>query len=302
MSRRPAVQFRVGACNPPCICMTIVPTYTYTTPSFNMQRIETDYTLVSWSIHPYTMIKNNTHTDHALYSAPSDHVDHSKPPGDTICRTDRPLLSGLSLFHPDTIPVAASLQVSRYDKQPHNHSHLQLPRQQQHNGADPFADPFTDYISPPTSESSSSLAVSDTDARVDTESTETSETSETSETETSGGTDHYTSAQLHYYRNRDKILAYAKLRYKNNRERLLAYSKQYQQERKNDLKNRNVTYYERNRERLLKDRATKITCECGKVIAKGSFSNHLHTKYHLHHTASAAADAAVATSSPHLCP
>jgi len=231
------------------------------------------------------MIKNNTHTDHALYSAPSDHVDHSKPPGDTICRTDRPLLSGLSLFHPDTIPVAASLQVSRYDKQPHNHSHLQLPRQQQHNGADPF----TDYISPPTSESSSSLAVSDTDARVDTESTETS-----------GGTDHYTSAQLHYYRNRDKILAYAKLRYKNNRERLLAYSKQYQQERKNDLKNRNVTYYERNRERLLKDRATKITCECGKVIAKGSFSNHLHTKYHLHHAASAAAAAAaaVATSSP----
>jgi hypothetical protein len=90
-----------------------------------------------------------------------------------------------------------------------------------------------------------------------------------------------TSKESHYYRNREKILAYAKLRYKENRERLLEYSKAYQRERKDQVKTRNTDYYAKNRERLLKDRATKIHCECGKTITKGSLATHLKTKYHL---------------------
>lgn len=86
----------------------------------------------------------------------------------------------------------------------------------------------------------------------------------------------------HYYRNREKILAYAKIRYRENREKLLAYSKQYQSERKERVKERNDSYYAKNRERLLRDRSEKITCrDCGKTITKGSLSGHLKTKYHL---------------------
>ena len=86
----------------------------------------------------------------------------------------------------------------------------------------------------------------------------------------------------HYYRNREKILAYAKIRYRENREKLLAYSKQYQSERKDRVKERNDQYYAKNKERLLRDRSEKITCcDCGKTITKGSLSGHLKTKYHL---------------------
>ena len=87
--------------------------------------------------------------------------------------------------------------------------------------------------------------------------------------------------QSHYYRNREKILAAAKLRYQKNRETLLAYSKQYQRERKDQVKDRNSAYYEKHRDRLLKDRAIKIECSCGKTITKGSLASHLKTKYHL---------------------
>jgi hypothetical protein len=87
--------------------------------------------------------------------------------------------------------------------------------------------------------------------------------------------------QSHYYRNREKILAAAKLRYQKNRETLLAYSKQYQRERKDQVKDRNSAYYEKHRDRLLKDRAIKIECACGKSITKGSLASHLKTKYHL---------------------
>lgn len=86
----------------------------------------------------------------------------------------------------------------------------------------------------------------------------------------------------HYYRNREKILAYAKVRYRENREKLLAYSKQYQSERKDRVKERNDEYYAKNREKLLRNRSEKITCDgCGKTITKGSLSGHLKTKYHL---------------------
>lgn len=78
-----------------------------------------------------------------------------------------------------------------------------------------------------------------------------------------------------------KILAAAKLRYQKNRDTLLAYSKQYQRERKDQVKDRNSAYYEKHRDRLLKDRAIKIECACGKSITKGSLASHLKTKYHL---------------------
>ena len=87
----------------------------------------------------------------------------------------------------------------------------------------------------------------------------------------------------HYYRNREKILAYAKIRYRENRDKLLAYSKQYQSERKDRVKERNDEYYAKNKEMLLKKRGEKITCECGKIITRGSLSGHIKTKYHLKH-------------------
>ena len=160
----------------------------------------------------------------------------------------------LSLLNPDDIPSVYRTQHNGNDRKS-DASTAACPREQN-----------TDihYISPPT----------DVELEVSTSSNE-------STTSTNSESTQYSSSQLHYYRNRDKILAYAKLRYKNNRESLLAYSKKYQSERKDVVKERNITYYEANRERLLKDRASEITCECGKVIAKGSLSNHLRTAYHL---------------------
>lgn len=180
-----------------------------------------------------------------------------------MCIGTRPKLS---LLNPDDIPPIRKLRINRYDTKPDTTQlqlQLQLPQPQ----------PHIPYISPATSNSSIPLSLSDTDPDVSTSST-SCDTTCSQDTQ-------YSSSQLHYYRNRDKILAYAKLRYKNNRESLLAYSKKYQSERKSVVKERNVTYYEANRVRLLKDRATKITCECGKVIAKGSLANHLNTTYHL---------------------
>jgi hypothetical protein len=168
----------------------------------------------------------------------------------------------LSLLNPDDIPPIRKLRISRCDKKPDT-IHAYIPQ------------PHVSYISSDTS--SSSLSLSDTDPDVSTSS---------ASCDTACSQNTYSSSQLHYYRNRDKILAYAKLRYKNNRDSLLAYSKKYQSERKSVVKERNVNYYETNRVRLLKDRATKITCECGKVIAKGSLSNHLNTSYHLRRVAS----------------
>lgn len=160
----------------------------------------------------------------------------------------------LSLLNPDDIPSVHRTQHIGNDMEPD--VAVTYPREQN-----------TDihYISPPTN----------TDIELEVS------TSSNASTSTNSESTQYSSSQLHYYRNRDKILAYAKLRYKNNRESLLAYSKKYQSERKDLVKERNITYYEANRERLLKDRALKITCECGKTIAKGSLSNHLHTAYHL---------------------
>lgn len=88
----------------------------------------------------------------------------------------------------------------------------------------------------------------------------------------------------HYYRNREKILAYAKIRYKENREKLLEHSKQYQRERKDMVKDRNDAYYMKHRDRLLQSRAEKVDCTCGKTITKGSIASHLKTKYHLKRT------------------
>jgi len=88
----------------------------------------------------------------------------------------------------------------------------------------------------------------------------------------------------HYYRNREKILAYAKIRYQENREKLLEYSKQYQSERKDLVKDRNDAYYVKHRDRLLQSRAEKMNCTCGKTITKGSIASHLKTKYHLKRT------------------
>ena len=175
----------------------------------------------------------------------------------------------LSLLNPDDIPPRRKLRIKRSEKKPdtaipQGQLQLQLP--------EPKSDSL--YISPPISSSEAEHEVSTSSA-----------SSTSSETTGSSQGTQYSSSQLHYYRNRDKILTYAKLRYKKNRESLLAYSKKYQSERKSVVKERNVTYYETNRVRLLKDRATKITCECGKVIAKGSLSNHLHTAFHLRHSA-----------------
>ena len=176
----------------------------------------------------------------------------------------------LSLLNPDDIPPIRKLRIRQHNKKQDTVApQLQLQLSQ----------PQSIYISPATSSSSIPLSLSDTDPGVNTSSASSATNSDTTDSQ---GTQ-YSSSQLHYYRNRDKILTYAKLRYKKNRDTLLAYSKKYQSERKGMVKERNVTYYEANRVRLLKDRAIKITCECGKVIAKGSLSNHLHTTYHLRH-------------------
>jgi hypothetical protein len=90
-------------------------------------------------------------------------------------------------------------------------------------------------------------------------------------------------AKTYYQRNKERLQSYGKLRYKQNREKLLAISKEYQSSRKDILRDRNTIYYERNRDKLLQDRATKISCECGKMITKGSYSSHLKTKYHMNH-------------------
>ncbi len=204
-----------------------------------------------------------------------EHGTHDNILHPTDIRSDtRPKLS---LLNPDDIPPRRKLRIKRSEKKPDT---VTIPQ-----GQLPEPKPDSLYISPPISSSEAEHELSTSSA--------------SSETTGSSQDTQYSSSQLHYYRNRDKILTYAKLRYKNNRESLLAYSKQYQSERKSVVKERNVTYYETNRVRLLKDRATKITCECGKVIAKGSLSNHLHTTYHLRRSAPVSA-AVVATTPPEL--
>jgi hypothetical protein len=200
----------------------------------------------------------------------NEHGTSDNTPRPTVMRSDTH--PKLSLLNPDDIPPIRKLRICRHDKKPNTavpQAQLQL------SEPEPEPKPVIHYISPPTSSS-------DTDFEVSTSSA-SSGTTDSQDTQ-------YSSSQRHYYRNRDKILTYAKLRYKNNRDALLAYSKKYQSERKTVVKERNVTYYEANRIRLLKDRATKITCECGKVIAKGSLSNHLHTAYHLRRVATAPTD------------
>ena len=207
---------------------------------------------------------NNTDT-HCNEHGTSDNPPH--PTG--MCSDTRPKLS---LLNPDDIPPIRKLRINRYDKKS-NVAIQSAPVPVPAPVPEPEPAPKSDisYISPPTSSSDTGHDVSTSSENTDSRDSRDSQDSQ------------YSSSQLHYYRNRDKILAYAKLRYKNNRDSLLAYSKKYQSERKSVVKERNVTYYESNRVRLLKDRATKITCECGKVIAKGSLSNHLHTAYHLRH-------------------
>lgn len=202
--------------------------------------------------------KNNT----IIHASSSSNLSAMDGPGPNI----------LSLLHPDTIPPIGTRGCG----------------QPEQDLSDLLC--TIGYVSPPPSSSSSSSSsptnlLASTNA-VDSSSSESgvdltcSDESDQQSDQQSSDQPQHTPSQLHYYRNREKILAYAKLRYKNNRDRLLAYSKQYQHERKDVVKDRNVTYYERNRDRLLKDRAIKITCECGKKLTKGSLSGHLQTKYH----------------------
>jgi hypothetical protein len=200
-----------------------------------------------------------------------EHGTSDNTPRPTVMRSDTH--PKLSLLNPDDIPPIRKLRICRHGKKPNTaipQAQLQL--------SEPEPKPVIPYISPPTSSSDTDLEVSTSSARSGTTDSQDSQDTQ------------YSSSQRHYYRNRDKILTYAKLRYKNNRDALLAYSKKYQSERKTVVKERNVTYYEANRLRLLKDRATKITCECGKVIAKGSLSNHMNTAYHLRRVATAPTD------------
>jgi phage FluMu protein Com len=126
-------------------------------------------------------------------------------------------------------------------------------------------------------ETHSAVGNNQSDKNIDREHSDTSEETEHRDADVTNK-----NSNSHYYRNREKILAYAKIRYRENREKLLAYSKQYQSERKDRVKERNDTYYIKNRDRLLRDRSEKITCsDCGKTITKGSLSGHLKTKYHL---------------------
>jgi len=184
----------------------------------------------------------------------------------------------LSLLNPDDIPCVRRPDVVQYRRKSNSVEPRTLPdsSSRTHQQSESHPQSYDDYISPSTKTTpDTTLTFSLTD---------TGTGSSTNTESTSGSKDTaYSASQLHYYRNRDKILAYAKLRYQNNRDQLLAYSKKYQSERKTIVKERNVTYYEANRERLLRDRATKITCDCGKVIAKGSLSNHLRSAYHLRH-------------------
>jgi hypothetical protein len=242
MSRRSAVQSRVGAIT--------VKELTYI---FYYTLMQVQYKSI--------MSNNTTCEENVSITHSNDSHGYARPK--------------LSLLNPDDIPCVGYSSNDRHSRKSDSVASgvlsTSLPRSEKPNSE---TQSYNHYISPPTN------TASDTTIPFSLTDTGTSSSTNTESTSSSKDT-HYSSSQLHYYRNREKILAYAKLRYKNNRESLLAYSKQYQNERKTMVKERNVNYYEANRERLLKDRATKITCECGKVIAKGSLSNHLRTKYHL---------------------
>ena len=73
----------------------------------------------------------------------------------------------------------------------------------------------------------------------------------------------------HYYRNREKILAYAKIRYRENREKLLAYSKQYQRNVKIG-KIKGMMNIMRNKEALLKKRR-KDNMSAERLLRAGHF-------------------------------
>ena len=58
---------------------------------------------------------------------------------------------------------------------------------------------------------------------------------------------------------------------------------EYQRKLRNNP-NFNKDVYEKRRQQQLKNKAEKITCECGKIISRGNISKHIITKSHLEKT------------------
>jgi len=64
--------------------------------------------------------------------------------------------------------------------------------------------------------------------------------------------------------------------YQENKEEALQYRKQQYQEHKDEIKQ----HYQEHKDEILEKHLQKITCECGKVICKGALTRHKKTKKH----------------------
>jgi len=69
--------------------------------------------------------------------------------------------------------------------------------------------------------------------------------------------------------------------YQDNKEKLLEQQKQYDKNNKEKKKIRMKEYRQCNKDFINKQRAEKITCECGDIISKSSLYTHIKTLKHL---------------------
>ena len=67
----------------------------------------------------------------------------------------------------------------------------------------------------------------------------------------------------------------------NNKEVTRERKRKYRAENRGTMRVRGRKYYATNREVINTRRREKVTCSCGKIISRGSMSNHLKTKDHI---------------------
>ena len=84
----------------------------------------------------------------------------------------------------------------------------------------------------------------------------------------------------HYEQNKDKILAHNKEYFEQNKDKISEYQKEYFEQNKDKILEYRKEYREQNKDNISTQRNTKVTCECGSVVAHGNLSRHKKSKKH----------------------
>jgi len=80
--------------------------------------------------------------------------------------------------------------------------------------------------------------------------------------------------------NKDKISANSKKYHEQNKDKISAQRKEHYEQNKDKILAHNKEYFEQNKDNISTQRNTKVTCECGSVVAHGNLSRHKKSKKH----------------------